>query len=127
MRPRDMGVTKVYSAFSFSVADVGDVHVVSLRGELDVSTVLGLEEYLIGVSGSTVVIDLDQLTFMNSSGVAAIIGARNRILEHGDELVLARPQTNVRRVFEVTGLDGWIHDWDSSWSASDEKRTAAAS
>ena len=121
-----MGVTQVHSAFSFSGADVGDVHVVSLRGELDVSTVLGLEEYLIGVSGSTVVIDLDQLTYMDSSGVAAIIGARNRILEHGDELVLTRPQTNVRRVFEITGLDGWIHEWASSWAASEEKRTAAA-
>ena len=119
-------MTKVQSAFSFSVADVGNVHVVSLRGELDVSTVLGLEEWLVGVSGSTVVIDLDQLTFMDSSGVAAVIGARNRILEHGDELVLTRPRTNVRRVFEITGLDGWIADWDSSWSESDGKKTAAA-
>ena len=95
----------------------------SFRGELDVSTVL---EWLVGVSGSTVGRDLDQLTFMDSSGVAAVIGARNRILEHGDELVLTRPRTNVRRVFEITGLDGWIADWDSSWSESDGKKTAAA-
>lgn len=102
--------------FSFSVIDINDVHIVSLRGELDMATAEGLADRLVRVSGSTVVVDLDLLTFMDSSGIAALIEAKNRMAE-GDMLVLARPQENVRRVFEITGLSEWIHDWDSNWSA----------
>jgi anti-sigma B factor antagonist len=105
--------------FSFSVVDVDDVHIVSLRGELDMATVVGLEDWLVEVSGSTVVIDLDQLTFMDSSGIAALIGARNRIIEKGDRLVLTRPHENVRRVLEITGLTEWLSDWDPNWLAPD--------
>lgn len=103
-------------AFSFSVTDVGDVHIVSLRGELDVATSAGLADWLVEVSGSTVVIDLDQLTFMDSSGLGAIVSARNRLIEKGDQLVLTRPRANVRRLFEITGLAEWIHGWNPKWS-----------
>ena len=104
------------SDFSYSVVDRGDVHVVSFRGELDLATAEGLSDWLVEVSGSTVVIDLDQLTFMDSTGIATVIQARNRMLENGDTLVLTRPQENVRRVFEVTGLSHWLSDWDPIWS-----------
>lgn len=105
-------------AFSFSVTDVGDAHIVSLRGELDLATSVGLADWLVKVSGSTVVIDLDQLTFMDSSGLGAIVLARNRLIEKGDLLVLTRPRANVRRLFEITGLSGWLHDWDPKWSTA---------
>ncbi len=105
------------STFSYSVVDRGDVHVVSFRGELDLATAEGLSDWLVEVSGSTVVIDLDQLSFMDSTGIATVIQARNRMLENGDTLVLTRPQENVRRVFEVTGLSHWLSDWDPIWSS----------
>lgn len=52
----------MHPTFSFSVTDVGDVHIVSLRGELDIATAGGLADWLVDVSGSLVVIDLGQLT-----------------------------------------------------------------
>ena len=104
------------SAFSYSVVDRGDVHVVSFRGELDMATAKGLSDWLVDVSGSTVVIDLDELTFMDSSGIATIIEARNRMIEKGDWLVLTRPRENIRRVFEVTGLSELLSGWDPLWS-----------
>ena len=103
-------------AFSYSVVDRGDVHLVSFRGELDIATAEGLSDWLVAVSGSTVVIDMDQLTFMDSTGIATVIQARNRMIENGDRLVLTRPRPNVRRVFEITGLSEWLSDWDPTWS-----------
>jgi anti-sigma B factor antagonist len=103
--------------FSFSVIDVGDVHVVSFRGDLDIGTANGLADWLVEVSGSTVVIDLDHLTFMDSSGIATLIEANNRISKNGHTLVLTRPQENVRQVFEVTGLTDWLSAWDPNWLA----------
>jgi len=99
---------------SRNVIDVGDVHIVSLGGELDMATVEGLSDWLVDISGSTVVIDLSELTFMDSSGIGAMVRAKNEL---GDSLVLTRPQPNVRRVIEVTGLSGWLTEWNPAWSS----------
>jgi anti-sigma B factor antagonist len=98
--------------FTRKVTTLGDVHVVRLQGELDLDTAEGLPEWLIEISGSTVVLDLSGLSFMDSSGISAIVQAR---IELGDNLVLSRPQPNVQRVLEITGLESWISDWNSDW------------
>jgi anti-sigma B factor antagonist len=98
---------------SRSVTDVGGTRVVSLHGELDIATGDGLLDWLLENAGSTLVIDLDGVSFMDSSGIRVIVQAKNRL---GDSLVLARPRRNVRLVFEVTGLDNWFSDWDPAWS-----------
>ena len=97
---------------SRNVIDVGDVHIVSLGGELDMATVEGLSDWLVDISGSTVVIDLSELTFMDSSGIGAMVRAKNEL---GDSLLLTRPQRNVRRVLELTGLSGWLTEWKPAW------------
>src|ERR1700722_5116844 len=101
--------------FSRSVNDVGDIHLVSFRGELDLSTAAGLVDWLVEISGSKIVIDLSELTFMDSSGIAVFVQAKNEL---GDSVVLKRPQPNVRRVFEVTGLSALFTEWDPAWSPS---------
>ena len=101
------------SEFSRKVTNVGDTHMVSLEGELDMATAEGLFDWLIEVSGSKVVIDLSELSFMDSSGIAVMVQARNAL---GDDVALTRPQPNVRRVFEVTGLSGWLTEWDPAWA-----------
>ncbi|HEY6474731.1 MAG TPA: STAS domain-containing protein [Acidimicrobiales bacterium] len=90
--------------------------VFSLRGELDASTVPGLAEQLISDAGSLVVLDLSQLTFIDSSGLGAIHAARQRVINDGGILVVCRPNPTVHRVLEITGLDIWVADWDAAWS-----------
>ena len=102
----------VSADFSRSVRDVGDLHLVSLRGELDMETAEGLSDWLIGSSGSTVVVDLSELTFLDSSGIAAFVVARNHMVERGDSLILTRPPPFIRRTLELVGLGGWIDDGD---------------
>jgi anti-sigma B factor antagonist len=102
--------------FSFTVRDLPGVHIVALTGELDMDTAQGLSEELTAIAGSTVVVDLADLTFMDSSGISAVVTARNRIGQAGDELVVSRPQRTVRRVLEITGLSGLIADWADEWS-----------
>lgn len=90
-------------------------HVVALRGELDASTVGDLVERLTAWPGSLVVVDLCQLTFIDSSGLGAIHAARRRALASGGDLVVSRPNQSVYRVLEITGLDIWVTDWDPAW------------
>ena len=88
----------------------------ALKGELDASTCRGLAEQLIGPPASLVVVDLDQLTYMDSSGLGAIHRARQTAIKDGGTLVVCRPRPMVYRVLEITGLDTWVADWDADWS-----------
>jgi anti-anti-sigma factor len=106
------------SDFSRSVNETGDIHLVSLQGELDVATADGLTDWLVEISGSAVVVDLSRLTLMDTSGITAIVMARNRMAEAGDEIILTRPHPIVRRALEVTGLAGWISEWNPAWSVA---------
>jgi anti-sigma B factor antagonist len=108
--------------FSHTVRHVGDVHLVSLQGELDLASAAGLFERLVETAGSVVVIDLSELTFMDSSGISAMVRTKNEL---GDGVVLTRPQPNVRRVFEITGLGDWFTEWDPAWEPSTDPGTGA--
>lgn len=99
-------------SFSRSVTDLGDLHLVTLRGELDLASADGLVDWLLDISGSTVVLDLSELTFMDSSGIAVMIHAKNKL---GNGLVLTRPPANVRQLLEMTGLTGLLTEWDTAW------------
>jgi anti-sigma B factor antagonist len=90
--------------------------VLSLKGELDASTVPGLADQDLGEPGSLVVLDLKELTFIDSSGLGAIHAARQRVTNGGGMLVVSRPGPAVYRVLEITGLDIWVTDWDPAWS-----------
>lgn len=106
----------VQPSFERHVIDVGDVHLVSLSGELDVATADGLFEWVSDIAGSTIVVDLSEVTFLDSSGLALLARLRNRF---GDEVVITRPRPNVTRVFEITGLSSWLTDWDPAWNPPD--------
>jgi anti-anti-sigma factor len=90
--------------------------VVALRGELDACTCQGLAERLSGPPGSLIVIDLAQLTFIDSSGLGLIHQARRKAIDQGGNLVVCNPCPVVFRVMEITGLDTWVTDWDPAWS-----------
>jgi anti-anti-sigma factor len=90
--------------------------VVALKGELDACTCQGLAERLSGPPGSLIVIDLVELTFMDSSGLGLIHEARRKAIDNGGNLVVCNPSPIVLRVMEITGLDTWVTDWDPVWS-----------
>jgi len=102
--------------FSITVRNLPDIHFVALHGELDVASADGLANSLVELAGSTVVVDLSDLTFMDSCGIGALVRARNRIRDGGlGELVLTRPGAIVRRALEIVGLHAWIIDWSPDW------------
>ena len=60
-----------------------------------------------------VVIDLGAVTFMDSSGLGAVIGVLKRVAERGGELALARPQSSVKLVLQITRADRIIKVCDT--------------
>jgi stage II sporulation protein AA (anti-sigma F factor antagonist) len=106
----------VVPEFSLTARHVPDVHLVALHGELDIVSADWLTDALVEVAGSTVVVDLSDLTFMDCSGIDALVAAKNRIVAQGlGQLVLARPGALARRALDVLGLGALIVEWSPDW------------
>jgi anti-anti-sigma factor len=83
----------------------GDAAVIALNGELDLASAPDLERELRDAeaeSPARVVIDLKGLAFMDSTGLQALLRARERASNAPYELVLRRGSHQVQRVFELT-------------------------
>lgn len=103
--------------FSIIVRSLPELHIVALHGELDVASADGLASSLVELAGSTLVVDLSDLSFMDSSGIGALVRARNRIRAEGlGDLVLTRPGAVVRKALEIVGLDAWTVEWSPDWT-----------
>jgi anti-sigma B factor antagonist len=82
------------------------VTLVVLGGELDIYTVAGFRQYLEGIDASTspLVIDLTDVSLLDSSGLGALVSLLNRVRAGDGRLGLICPHRRLRRVFEITGL-----------------------
>jgi anti-anti-sigma factor len=99
--------------FQASAIDLdGGVRLLTIQGELDLSTASQLEgplEASIEVADAAVLIDLADCQFIDSTGIALIVRAWQRVdaaAGNGGKggLVLCCQNEQVRRVLEVTGL-----------------------
>jgi anti-sigma B factor antagonist len=82
-------------------------HTLLLSGELDLAVAAGLEATVLGLfveSVSAVELDLSRLTFMDSTGLRAVLRAQELCAEHGcDFLVIPGSSGQVQRLLELTG------------------------
>lgn len=94
----------------FAVEQVGagaDVVTLRVSGQLDVSTEAVLRELLeeaVATEPDTIVLEADDLNFMDSSGLAVLLVAARQV----ERLELRNPTQIVRRVIGVAGLAGTL-------------------
>ncbi len=83
-------------------------HVVTLRGELDLYTGPPVRRTLAHLAEhhphARVVIDMTELTFLDSSGLGVLIGGLRRLRATGGAMHLAGCRGPVREVLTITGL-----------------------
>ena len=80
---------------------------ICLEGELDYSSALTLDDELRRAEGfgpKVLVLDLVDLRFMDSTGLAIIVSSYKRMKRAGRRVVIARPTNAVRRIFQLTGM-----------------------
>jgi anti-anti-sigma factor len=77
-------------------------------GEVDANTAPALAEALAtqrpDMAGERLVVDLSDIGFMDSSGLAALLDARGRLAASGGVLILRQPSRCVVRLLEITHL-----------------------
>ncbi|MGZ4734490.1 MAG: STAS domain-containing protein [Acidimicrobiia bacterium] len=98
---------KAVVPFRCIVAFVDEDAVISVRGEIDLATapvLLRDAQAALALPISAVNVDLREVTFVDSSGLQALLTARERALERDITFTLTAVPSSVRRVIDVTGL-----------------------
>ncbi len=93
------------------VADSGGLRMLRLTGELDMAGVDQFERLLTADGSSearTFVVDLRSLTFIDSSGLRALIMADQGVRDVGGRFVVVRGPDRVNQVLEMTGVSKQI-------------------
>jgi anti-sigma B factor antagonist len=92
------------SEFTISRLDTG--YGLKVVGELDVATVPQVTEALRALSsGGDVVLELSELTFLDSCGMRALLELARAQYGRNGRLVILDPSNAVTRVFEIIGVD----------------------
>jgi anti-sigma B factor antagonist len=89
------------------VSEHGQAVVLRLAGELDLYNAPAVREALRGCverSPWRLVVDLGEVTFVDSTVLGVLVEARSKLRDAGG-LALARPGLEARRALQVSGLD----------------------
>ena len=109
----------------------GGIRAFTVRGELDMNTVPELEDSLdaaLSEPGASIMLDLSECEFIDSTGIALIVRAWQRVDREGGEgkgrLVLCCINHQVRRLLKITGVEGSISMHDRRDAALAELQAA---
>lgn len=99
---------------------IDDVAILTVTGQLDFALCVELAPELDAALRSparAIVIDLESVSLVDSSGIALMINASRSLGHAGRELAIACPRGPQRRAFELTGLDRQLPMHDSREAA----------
>ena len=83
-------------------------YVIALAGEVDLYTAPEFKQQLldvIGEGGKDVVVDFSDTTFIDSTTLGVLVGGVKRLRAQEGRLSLVCSDRNIRKIFEITGLD----------------------
>jgi anti-sigma B factor antagonist len=95
------------STFDIQTVVRPDRHTLVLSGDLNAESAAKLEPFVAQVcaeGAGALVLDITRLSFIDSSGLGAILRAQTFCREHGTVLTMTPGKRAVQRVFEITGL-----------------------
>ena len=87
---------------------IDKITVIKISGRVDTYTVPALREQLNNANSNKptfLLIDLTDVNFVDSSGLATFVQGMRFCRENGGDLCLCSPQQSVRMIFELTRLD----------------------
>jgi anti-sigma B factor antagonist len=89
------------------VSETGSSLVVRIVGELDLASRDSIETAVMAavVSAPSVILDLGELTFCDSIGVAMFIAVHEKATAEGSALAIRNTRPQVERVFDIVALD----------------------
>jgi len=105
------------SQLEIDIRRESELTVVSLGGELDLASAPALQE-AVGdgsIAGAKrVVLDLDRLAFIDSTGLRVILAVRELCIGRGQELAVTQGSPQVQRLLSITGVSSHLNVVPSS-------------
>lgn len=99
------------------------IGVVTPMGRLNMVSARRLKELLselVSDGTSRIVVDMAETTFLDSSGLGALIAGLKSARQAGGDLRIARPTPSVQTVFQLTNLDKVLRARETVEGAFDE-------
>jgi stage II sporulation protein AA (anti-sigma F factor antagonist) len=93
-----------HTPWSIEVSTTGGTTCLCLRGELDAATAVELSSHVAASSSPEVDLDLGGVTFIDSSGLAAVLEAHRRLAMEHRRLVVRDRSPIVQRVLDLAGV-----------------------
>lgn len=93
---------------TFEVARRGRWAVMRVSGEIDMATAPLLRQHVQNVTArhpDGLVLDLDRVEFIDSTGLGVMVGAAKRLRVAGGALRIVTSQPHLNQLFELTRLD----------------------
>ena len=87
--------------------DVDGRTIVAVGGEIDVYTAPKLRDTiteLVGAGVYDILIDMEQVEFLDSTGLGVLVGGLKKVRAHGGSLELVCNQDRLLKIFRITGL-----------------------
>lgn len=99
----------------------GGSSVLDVRGEIDMLTAPRLQAAItesLDRPAAPILVNLEGVTFMDSTGLRALVESRERAESAGVRLTLVGPSRQVRRLLSLTGLERFFDVQDSLTQAT---------
>lgn len=88
--------------------DVADnIHLVSLEGDIDFLVYPELKKQLLKLIESgkiNMIVNLDKVNYIDSSGLGAITSAHLKVTSMGGNIKIVSPNADINKIFDITGL-----------------------
>ena len=100
----------------------GATCVVTLQGEVDVYTAPRLKDTLVEAiedGCAYVIVNLEDVAFIDSSGLGVLVGALRRAKERSGAIRLVCTKESILKIFRITGLDKVFPIFSSAADASE--------
>ena len=114
------GESIMNSPFAVGVEELDRIRAVNVSGELDYATAPELRDVfdqVISSGARSVLVDLSDCRFIDSTGLSVLVHARSRIMGDANDsgagrLEICCPDPQIRRLLEITGIDKafGVHD-----------------
>ena len=89
--------------YQIDVGEKGAARLITVSGEIDLASAPQLEDALTEVTDGTIIADLTDVGFIDSTGLRSLMTARERIAETG-RLLLVFGDGPVKRILDLTRL-----------------------
>ena len=85
-----------------------DILIVTLKGELDHNSAeevrVKIDDKIDMNEAKNIILDFSGVSFMDSSGIGAVMGRYKKISYRGGNLFISNVNKNVNKIFELAGL-----------------------